>query len=544
VTRPAEDEADSDRLETESWAPDDRRQFATIARNVSTRYLAIGIEMLIGLLMLPFNLHHLGKEAYGLWMLTGSVTIHFSVLDMGYGGALVKFMAQYRAHRNARALNEIASTLFFVFAAVGLVAYLVAAGLAFNLDHIFKIDAAQAQTGKWILLIIGLNVAMNFPFSVFGGVISGFQRYDANNLVAIGSSALVALVNVAILTAGLGLIPLVIGTTTVRLLTYLVYRRNAYRIYPPLRIRWSLFRRSRLREVTGFSVYSSVIDWANKLNYELDEVVIGAFMGSGPVAVWAVADRIISGTQRLTNQLNGVLFPVVVESDATNRTARLQRLLLEGTRLSLAMVVPIAVTLILLATPLVRAWVGDKMIESAAVIQILAFAVALRVGNATGTTILKGSGRVRYLAVVNILTGVVNLALSAALIHPFGLIGVAVGTLAPIAFSSIFILFPAACRRVQLPIAHAFHSAVWPAVWPAVVVVALLVGTRQISSGTLLAVLMQAAGAALLYFAMFFGVAIGRRDRADYVAKLRQLIGRRRPIVPAAVPMKRSVENA
>ena len=47
---------------------------------------------------------------------------------MGYGGALVKFMAQYRAHRNARALNEIASTLFFVFAGVGLVAYLVAMG--------------------------------------------------------------------------------------------------------------------------------------------------------------------------------------------------------------------------------------------------------------------------------------------------------------------------------------------------------------------------------------------------------------------------------
>jgi O-antigen/teichoic acid export membrane protein len=534
VTRSAEGEADSDQPATDAWAPDNRSQLTTIAKNVTTRYLAISIEMLIGLVMLPFNLHHLGKEAYGLWMLTGSVTIHFSVLDMGYGGALVKFMAQYRAHRDSRALNEIASTLFFVFAAVGLVAYLVATGLAFNLQHVFKIDAAQADTGKWILLIIGLNVALNFPFSVYGGVISGFQRYDANNLAAIGCSVVVALANVAMLMLGYGLIPLVMATTTVRLVTYVIYRRNAYRIYPPLRIRWALFRRSRLREVTGFSVYSSVIDWANKLNYELDEVVIGAFMGSGPVAVWAVADRIISGTQRLTNQLNGVLFPVVVESDATHRTARLQLLLLEGTRLSLAMVVPIAVTLLLLANPLVRAWVGPKMIESATVIQILAFAVALRVGNATGTTILKGSGRVRYLAIVNICTGLVNLALSAALIHRFGLIGVAVGTLAPIAFSAIFILFPAACRRVELPVGQAFHRAVWPAVWPAAVVMVLLAGTRQISAGTLLAVLMQAAGGALLYFALFFGVAVGRQDRDQYIARLMRLLGRRGRLAPAA----------
>ena len=74
---------------------------------------------LIGLVMLPFNLTHLGTAEYGLWMLLGSITVHFSVLDLGYGGAIVKFVAQYRAHRDARALNEIASTLFFIFTGIG-----------------------------------------------------------------------------------------------------------------------------------------------------------------------------------------------------------------------------------------------------------------------------------------------------------------------------------------------------------------------------------------------------------------------------------------
>jgi O-antigen/teichoic acid export membrane protein len=535
VTDPAAGPSDSETTATlAQWAADDRRPLATIARNVTTRYLAIAAEMIIGLVMLPFNLHHLGKDAYGLWMLTGSLTIHFSVLDLGYGGALTKFMAQYRAHRNARALNEIASTLFFVFAAIGVLAYLVAMVLAFNLEHIFRLDAAQAETGKWILLTVGLTIAMNFPFSVYGGVISGFQRYDANNMVAIGSSITVALVNVVVLTSGYGLITLVISTTAVRMLAYFIYRRNAYRIYPALSIKWSLFRRDRLKEATSFSVYASIIDWANKLNYELDEVVIGAFMGSGPVAVWAVADRIISGVQRLTNQLNGVLFPVIVESDATNRIARLQKLLVEGTRLSLATVAPIAVMLIMLAHPLVHAWVGDKMIESAVVIQILAVAVALRVGNATGTTLLKGSGQVRYLAFVNIATGVVNLLLSALLIRAFGLVGVAAGTLAPIAFSSIFVLFPASVRRVDMTVGQGFRRAVWPAVWPAFVAGLLLAVTRNISSGTLLAVLLQSVAAAALYYALFFGIAIGRRDRQEYVDRLMKLLGKNKRLAPAA----------
>ena len=132
-----------------------------------------------------------------------------------------------------------------------------------------------------------MHISLNFPFSVFGGDHRGFQRYDANNMVAIASSIAVAVVNASVLLAGYGLVALVAATTCVRIVAYFVYRSNAYRIFPELEIRLSLFRRSRLREVTGFSVYSSIIDWANKLNYQLDELVIGAFMGSSAVAVWA-----------------------------------------------------------------------------------------------------------------------------------------------------------------------------------------------------------------------------------------------------------------
>jgi O-antigen/teichoic acid export membrane protein len=516
-----------------AWVPQEDRPLRTIFRNVATRYLSVAAEMAIGLITLPFNLHHLGTEAYGLWMLTAGVTIHFSILDLGYGGAMVKFMAQYRAHKDTRALNEIASTLFYLFAVFGVLAYLVVIGLAFNLEHVFRITPGQAEIGKWILLIIGINVAINFPFSVYGGVSSGFQRYDINNMVAIGSNLAVAAVNIGMVLAGYGLVALVAATSAVRFLTYFLYRRNAYRAFPGLRIRPGYVRKERLREVTGFSVYSSIIDWANKLNYELDEVVIGIFLGAGPVAIWAVADRVISGTQRLTNQGNAVLFPFVVDSDETQQIGRLRRVLIEGTRLSLATVLPIALVLVVLAEPLVRAWIRTpEIIAAAPVIQILAFAVALRVGNATSTTLLKGSGQVRRVAMVNIWTGLVNLALSSALIGPFGLVGVAVGTLVPVAFSSVFVLFPAACARVKVPVFKGARQAVWPAAWPALVVGAALFVTRDYTPGGLKFVAAEALGAGLLYLALFVA-AVGRRDRQQYSAKIWELTGRKRNLAPA-----------
>lgn len=518
-----------------SWAAAPRGHLVTVVRNVSTRYLAIAVETIIGLVMLPFNLAHLGPAAYGLWVLTASVTLHFSLLDLGYGGALVKFIAQYRAYRDARALNEIASTLFVVFSACGILAYAIAAGLAFNLDHIFNLTAEQAQTGRWVLLIIAVHLAVNFAFSVYGGVVAGFQRIDTNNFIAVGTSVTVALVNAAVLLAGYGLVALVAATTAVRVFAYFVYRYNAMRIFPELRLRPSLFRRDRLKEVTGFSIYASIIDWANKLNYHLDEVVIGVILGPTAVAVWAPAERIISGTQRLTNQLNGVLFPVIVDSDASQQQERLQRILLEGTRLSLATVAPIAMTLVVLADPIVHAWLGaraETVAGAIPVIQILAFAVVIRVGNATGNTLLKGAGQHRLVAWVNLATGAVNVVLSIQLIKRFGLPGVAVGTLIPIAAASFFVLFPAACRRVGIPVARAVAVSVLPALWPAALVSAGLFATRLISSGTLLAVVLQAAAGGVLYLALFV-VALGRHNRAAYTAKVKELLGRRRPLASA-----------
>src|SRR4030095_9063393 len=381
---------------------------------------------------LPVNIAPRGATAYGLWMLTASVTAYFSVLDLGYSGALVKFVAQYRARQCARALNEIRSTMFSLFVGFGTIAYLTALALSFNLANLFNLTPDQAHTGRIVLLVISVYVAAGIAFSVFGGVINGFQRYDLNNIVGAASSIVAAAVHVLLLLAGYGLVELVIATTTVRLLTYWVYRANAYRVFPGLQLRMRLFSRARLHEVTTVSIYMALIAWGNKLHYSGDALVTGAFLNTSAVAVWSIAQRLAETTQRLTNQLNDVLFPAIVDHDTAQRSNRLQKIFLVWTRLSVASVVPIGGALMLLSRPLIYAWVGPSFEGSVVIIRLLAFTVIVRVACATSTTLLKGAGRHRLLAFVNIGTSLVNVALSVALVGRFGLAGVAVGTLIPV----------------------------------------------------------------------------------------------------------------
>lgn len=505
----------------------------TVTRNLSTRYLAIAIEMVLGVLILPFNVSHLGQAAYGLWILTTSITAYFSVLDLGYGGALVKFVAQYRAKRDWRGLNEILSTTFYLFAGCGALTYLVAIVIAVYLDRVIQLEPDQVRTGQIILLITALNVSLGTVFSVFGAVINGFQRYDINNVTGTLCSVAVAVANIAMLMAGFGLIGLVAATTTVRILAYLIYRENAYQVFPQLHLRPAYVRRSRFREVTAFSVYVFAIDWARKLNYSIDAVVIGIFMNTSAVAIWSIGQRLAEAMQRFTNQLTDVLFPVVVDHDTASRLNRLQAVFIVGTRLSMAMVVPIATGLVIMAEPLVYAWVGTAFTESILILQLLAVTVAIRVGTAMAQTVLKGAGRHRLMAVANLATACANVILSVVLIKWLGLKGVAIGTLVPVGIECLFIIFPAACRRVGISTLQAVSESIWPTLWPAAPMALYLVATRPLVKLSLPIVAANLVAGGLVYVAVFFAFGLTVDERRFFLSKVSQGAARMRTLLPS-----------
>src|SRR5262249_59072300 len=295
-----------------------------------------------------------------------------------------------------------------------------------------------------------------------------------NNAVSICLSIVVAIVNVSVLGTGHGLVALVASTTAVRILFLGAFVWNAYRVFPGLRVKPSLFRRARLREVTVFSVYMAVLDWSAKLNYSSDTMVIGAMLDTSAIALWTVGQRLTQLAQQLTSQLNGALFPAVVDSDATERQDQLQLILIQGTKLSLALAAPLCLGLSAPAGPLITRWVGPQFTASILPLQIMLTIVLVRNVTASATLILRGAGEHRLLTYPNAAAAVANVVLSIALVRPLGLLGVALGTLIPVAASSLFMLYPAACRRVHMPVSVPLARAVWPALWPAAIMAAAL----------------------------------------------------------------------
>ncbi len=506
----------------------------TLARNVATRYVLIAINAAIGLVVLPFNVSHLGPAAYGLWMLAASTTAYFTVLELGYGGAMVRFVAEYRARKDPRALNEILSTTFYLFCAIGAAAYLLAAIVAVFLPHVFNLEPGQEHTSRVVLLIIALQVALYFPFSVFGGVINGFERYYVNNVVGTVFNIATAIVNVLVLRAGFGLVELVAATTAMRIAPFWVYRYNAYKVFPELRLRPAFFRRERLRELTGFSVFLAVIDWSGRISYTTDTFYLGIFMNTAAVAVYTVAQRLSDALLRMTNQLHTFLFPAVVHRAVDGRIESQQVLMVKASRFQLAIAVCMCGGVAAVADVLIRAWVGSGFEASIAATQILAMVVVLRAWMAMPSTVLKGTNHHRYLAVVSACAAVANVLLSIPLVKAWGIVGVAIGTFVPVLVLAAGFVFPRACRVVGLSWWQGYRQIVWPAAWPGLVVVALLAATRHVLPPGLVPVLLHLAAGGGVYVVLFALFGLERGERQWLVSALNE-VRRRRPADLATV---------
>src|SRR4051812_17796321 len=308
---------------------------------------------------MPFTVRHLGTSQYGLWMLVASMTYYFQLLDLGYGSGLVRHVADADARRDAHLVNRILSTFVVVYGAIGLAAAVgVAALIVFAIPRFPNLPAGEVPRAQLLLALLGIRIAVGFPMTVFGAATTARQRFALNNLVAIAVALINGLVTYVVLSTGHGLLTLVASTTALATLSYVAYAWTARQAFPEMRIRPTSFNPRLVRDVTTFSVYLFIIDLAVQIGFNLDNLVIGAALGTSAVAIYAVAMRLADYQRQMCNQFNGMLFPVIVRFAAEGDKDSLRAALVDGTRIALTLVVGVTICVAAFAKPLVAQWMG------------------------------------------------------------------------------------------------------------------------------------------------------------------------------------------
>jgi O-antigen/teichoic acid export membrane protein len=135
------------------------------------------------------------------------------------------------------------------------------------------------------------------------------------------------------------------------------------------------------------------------------------------------------------------------------------------------------------AESILSLWVGSAYARYAYLVSLFVIVSVIDTSQWPAGLVLQGMARHRWLAVGSLASGVTNLVLSVALVHPYELTGVAVGTLIPTIIVCLGFVFPYAMNALGISARVAAREMFAPALLP-IVPMLTVIAIMKLSLGT------------------------------------------------------------
>jgi O-antigen/teichoic acid export membrane protein len=418
-------------------------------RNISSNWFGLAISMAVGFFLSPFILHRLGDDAFGLWVLVFSITGYYGLFDLGIRSSVVKYVAKYAATNDYGQLTSLINTSLFGYSLLGAFLLLLTGAGAWYIDSVFRIAPLFLHTARLLFVMVGTSLALSLPLSVFSGVLLGMQNYHWLNLIQVVSNLLRALLIVLALNRGGGLLTVALITVSLPLLVSCAYVAIVRRVIP-LSLGRAHIHLSVFRSLMSYGLVTFVIIVAEKLRFQSDTMVIGIFLSTASITYFSIGSKLVDYSNNVVDAMADTFLPMSSNFDSTSDWNRMHKLFISGNRACALIMFPICIALIVLGKSIIEVWVGPKYSSSYIILVLLVVPRTLYRAQGASSRILFGMARHKALAVITLVEGVANLALSITLIRPFGIVGDAVGTAIPLLCTSLIFLPYYLCRLLRV----------------------------------------------------------------------------------------------
>ncbi|HWP83094.1 MAG TPA: oligosaccharide flippase family protein [Bacteroidota bacterium] len=413
-----------------------------IARN--TLYNSAGKLWNIGvnLVIIPYIIHRLGIEQYGLWALAIMVGVSFTMVDFGMFAGMSRFIAQSVGSGSAERMSRVVVTgllLYLIF--ISTVALLLLFAVPFMVDSLFQVPVGLRETAFFVLRLSLLLFLLTGLSTILHSMLHGIQRMDVANGILVGVSIVQAVATVIVLESGWGLTGLIGGQVVAAFLSLLANGSGVVRLIPS--VSWSIrFADWELaREMVRFGWKLQVVSGSGFLTDHLNKVFVTAFAGLSGAGLFDVSIKILTAVRLLPLLLFSALVPPVAEYQAKGMHEHLRQLYARGTKYTIGITFPVVVTA-LLATPSFVALVfGPEFDAVVLTVQVLAIAYAVNLLTGMGTSVGRGIGKPELEMQYALLVGLGNIGLVQVFGSVYGYFGVIAGMAISIVAGSIYYLW-------------------------------------------------------------------------------------------------------
>ena len=498
---------------------------------VVLNYIVIILNTVVGLLYTPYMLRMMGQSEYGLYSLVASVIAYLTVLDLGFGNAIVRYTAKFRAEKKTEEQYDMFGMFFLLYLVIGIIAFGIGLGLYFNVGTLFgnTMTAVELDRARIMMLLLVANLAFTFPMSIWGSIIQAYEDFVFQKSLNIFRIILNTAVMICLLHFGYKAVAMVVVQTIFNVLTLVVnfiYCRRKLNIH--IYFRFKHFHWGFLKEVAIYSFWIFLNAIMDRVYWSTGQFVLGAMVGTAAVAVFAIAIQLEGMYMQFSTAISSVFLPKVTAMVATNRSRKeISDLFIRTGRIQYIVLAYILSGFIIFGRQFIELWAGADYSDAYIISLLFFIPLTVPLIQNLGITILQARNEMKFRSVLYIIIALVSLAMQIVLTRYFGGIGCAMGVSGALVVGQILIMNVYYRRRQDLDIKTFWKEISKMSIIPIVLIFSSMLVIRHFfaldSWGKLI---LGIAAFSLVYIPLFFRFSMTDDERNLFISMFHKIFAR------------------
>lgn len=422
-------------------------------------YLTLAFNIIIGLIYTPFMILKLGDGQYGIFALANSLISFVTLLDLGFGQTLVRYISRTRVTGDKKEEHRLNGFFLKLYLIISVIALIIGIGIVILYPQL----ATKTFTGEEIrlfrivFLILLINVSISFPMSVFSATLNAYEKFFVLKLANFVMNVFKYLVLFLLLVFGYKLVAIAVVILISSLIMQCIYGVYSVRKIG-IKFDFSKMETSLTREILHFSFFiflNLIIDF---LYSNTDKLILGAVVGTVSVSVYSIGIYFSQYFTELSCAMSGVFLPKIMELYQKDDRKGISDLFNKVGRLQMALLFLVLGGYVCLGREFINLWVGSTYKDSYLIGIIIMLPSIVPLTQNIGITIIRAMNIHKYRSYMYIVIAIINVAISIPLAMKYGGIGSAIGTSIATFLGQIFFMNWFYARKVQVDIREYWNN--------------------------------------------------------------------------------------
>lgn len=395
-------------------------------------YINLILGNLIPIFYTPIMLDLLGQAEYGLYKLSSNVTSYLSLISLGIGSAVTRYLIKARTEEGQEAEEKILGLFILIFQVIAAASFVVGLVLTLNLDAWYARSLTEEELSRMKILVFLMvcNTALSFSQSPYLTAVSAHEKFIFLQCMNIVTTCLGPILNLVVLFLGYASIGMTVTSLILGLVTrslYVLYVRRHMKLKP----RYCKPPKGLLKEILGFSFWIFVANVVGQLYNATDTVMIGAVpaLATVGVAVYNVGGVFNNIVFSLTTGISSLLGPKtnkMVFSGASN--TELTDLSIRVGRLQGYIITLIVSGFIAFGKPFIQFYAGSGYEDAYWVAVLMMIPNMIPLVQSVCLSVIVAQNKHKFRSLVYLAIAVINVIGTWFLMQTMGIIGAALMT--------------------------------------------------------------------------------------------------------------------